>query len=119
MEVGEDGRLKRHARIRKNLAGSSERPRLCVFRSHAHIYTQIVDDVNGTTLAGASTLSPQLSGDVKGKSKTDASREVGKLIAQRAGEKGIKKVAFDRGGYRYHGRLKALAEGAREGGLEF
>jgi large subunit ribosomal protein L18 len=90
-----------------------------VFRSHKHIYSQLVDDVQGTTLLGASTQSPELRDTVKGKTKTEASREVGKLIASRAADKGIKQVAFDRGGYKYHGRLKALAEGAREGGLEF
>ena len=113
-----ESRLKRHRRIRKKLSGGPERPRLCVFRSHKHIYTQIIDDVRGETLAGASTQSPDLLDALKGKSKTEASREVGKLIAARAAEKGIKMVAFDRGGYLYHGRVKALADGAREAGLE-
>ena len=114
-----DSRLKRHRRIRKNLGGTSERPRLAVFRSHLHIYTQLVDDVSGQTIAGASSLSPDVREAVSGKSKTEMSREVGKLIAKRAAEKGIKQVRFDRGGYRYHGRIKAVADGAREGGLEF
>ncbi len=114
-----ESRLKRHRRIRKRLAGTAERPRLAVFRSHKHIYTQIIDDVRGVTLVGASTQSPELRDQLKGKSKTDASREVGKLIAARASEKNIKLVAFDRGGYHFHGRIKALAEGARKAGLEF
>jgi len=114
-----DSRVKRHARIRKHLAGTEQRPRLCVFRSHGHIYGQIVDDGHGRTLLGASTLSPELTEKVKGMKKMLASREVGKLIAERALAKGIKQVSFDRGGYLYHGRVKALAEGAREGGLEF
>ena len=114
-----ESRWVRHRRIRKRLAGSAARPRLCVFRSHAHIYAQIVDDDRGHALAGASTLSPELVAGLKGKKKQEASREVGKLIAARAQAKGIKQVCFDRGGYLYHGRVKALAEGAREGGLEF
>lgn len=114
-----EGRLKRHRRIRKNLSGSAERPRLCVFRSHANIYTQIVDDVKGATLVGASTLSPELQDLLKGKTKTQASWEVGKLIAARAAAIGIKQVNFDRGGYRYHGRVKVLADGARKAGLGF
>jgi large subunit ribosomal protein L18 len=117
--VRRDSRLRRHHRIRRRLSGSSDRPRLAVFRSHMHIYTQLIDDVSGVTLAGASTLSPELRDLLKGKSKTERSKEVGKLIAARAVQKGIKQVRFDRGGYRYHGRIKAVAEGAREGGLEF
>jgi large subunit ribosomal protein L18 len=84
-----------------------------------HIYTQLIDDISGVTLAGASTLSPELRESLKGKSKTERGKEVGKLIATRAALKGITKVRFDRGGYRYHGRIKAVAEGARAGGLEF
>ena len=114
-----EGRLKRHRRIRKKLLGTSERPRLAVYRSHAHIYTQLVDDVKGQCLFGAATTSPELKEALAGKSKTEASKEVGKLIAKRAADKGIKKVSFDRGGYLYHGRIKALAESAREAGLEF
>jgi len=117
--VRRDSRLRRHHRIRRRLSGSPDRPRLAVFRSHMHIYTQLIDDVSGATLAGASTLSPELRESLKGKSKTERSKEVGKLIAARAAQKGIKQVRFDRGGYRYHGRIKAVAEGAREGGLEF
>jgi len=114
-----EGRIKRHRRIRKRLAGSADRPRLCVRRSHLHIYSQIVDDDRRTTLAGAATTSPEVRVALKGMTKTEASRAAGKLIAARALAKGIKKVSFDRGGYLYHGRVKALAEGAREGGLEF
>jgi len=114
-----ESRGTRHRRIRKRLAGSAARPRLCVFRSHAHIYAQIFDDDRGFALVGASSRSPELVAGLKGKKKREASREVGKLIAARAQAKGIKQVCFDRGGYIYHGRIKALAEGAREGGLEF
>ncbi|MFH1143602.1 MAG: 50S ribosomal protein L18 [Candidatus Eisenbacteria bacterium] len=114
-----ESRVKRHARIRKLLSGTEVRPRLCVFRSHGHIYAQIVDDSCSRSLLGASTLSPELAGKLGGMKKIVASREVGKLIAARAIAKGIKLVSFDRGGYLYHGRVKALAEGAREGGLEF
>jgi large subunit ribosomal protein L18 len=114
-----ESRMKRHRRIRRHLSGSPDRPRLAVFRSHLHIYTQLIDDVTGVTLAGASTLSPELRDSLKGKSKSERGKEVGKLIAARAAQKGIKLVRFDRGGYRYHGRIKAVAEGAREGGLEF
>ncbi|MBP6875129.1 MAG: 50S ribosomal protein L18 [Candidatus Eisenbacteria bacterium] len=112
-------RVKRHERIRKYLSGTQGCPRLCVFRSHEHIYGQIVDDSAGHSLLGASTLSPELVEKVKGMKKLAASREVGKLLAQRALAKGIERISFDRGGYLYHGRVKALAEGAREGGLKF
>lgn len=106
-----------HRGIRKKLSGTAERPRLCVFRSNAGIYAQIVDDINGVTLVGASTQVK----DIKGASgtKSDKSRLVGQEIARRAAEKGISAVVFDRGGFKYHGRVKALAEGAREGGLIF
>ncbi len=114
-----ESRLRRHHRIRRRLTGTGERPRLVVFRSLQHVYTQLVDDVRGVTLAGASTLSPELRDTVKDMNKTEQSKSVGKLIAQRASEQGIKQVTFDRGGYRYHGRVKAVAEGAREAGLEF
>ena len=114
-----DSRLKRHRRIRKKLFGTADRPRLAVFRSHEHIYTQLVDDSAGICLTGAATTSPELREALKGKTKTEAGKEVGKLIAKRAAEKGIKTVSFDRGGYVYHGRIKALAESAREAGLEF
>jgi large subunit ribosomal protein L18 len=108
-------RLVRHQRIRQNVIGTTQRPRLNVFRSARHTYAQVVDDTIGVTLAAAGTL--ELPADTF--AKTDAAREVGKLIAERAKAKGIKQVVFDRGGYLYHGRVKALAEGAREEGLEF
>jgi len=112
-------RKRRHLRIRKRVKGTPERPRLSVFRSLRHIYAQIIDDTTGHTLASASTLDPELRDKVKGLRKTEASRLVGELVAQRALERGITRVVFDRGGYLYHGRVKALAEGAREAGLEF
>ena len=108
-------RLKRRKRIRGKIAGTAERPRLSVFRSNKSIYAQLIDDAAGTTLAAAST---QHLGEAKGEKSAQAT-EVGKLIARRAKEKGIDTVVFDRGGYLYHGRVKALADGAREGGLEF
>lgn len=104
-----------HARIRRKLAGSAERPRLNVYRSLNHIYAQIVDDSKGATLVSASTLAAK----VKTGGNVAAAREVGKLVAERAREKGIEAVVFDRGGYLYHGRIKALAEAAREAGLKF
>ena len=112
-------RLRRHKRVRKKIFGTPERPRLCVFRSLRHIYAQIIDDTVGRTLVAASTLSPELRGKLKTGGNIEAARYVGELIAKKALEKGIKKVVFDRGGYKYHGRVKALAEAARKGGLEF
>ncbi len=102
--------------IRK-LAGG--RPRLSVFRSHKHIYCQVIDDEQGRTLAAASSLDPELRAELEKGSDREAARRVGLLIAKRAREAGVEKVVFDRGGYRYHGRVRALAEGAREGGLSF
>lgn len=110
-------RHKRHQRVRKKVNGTSERPRLSVRRSSKHIYAQIIDDVKMITLASASTLDKEFSLD-KSDNK-EAAREVGKLIGKRATEKGIKDVVFDRSGYIYHGRIKELAEGAREAGLNF
>jgi large subunit ribosomal protein L18 len=104
-----------HSRIRRKLSGSSERPRLNVYRSLNHIYAQVIDDAKGETILSASTLSAKL----KTGGNVAAAKEVGKLVAERALEKGIKKVVFDRGGYLYHGRIKALADAAREAGLEF
>ncbi|MDR3735481.1 MAG: 50S ribosomal protein L18 [Acidobacteriaceae bacterium] len=104
-----------HTRIREKLSGTAERPRLNVYRSLNHLYTQLIDDAAGTTLASASTLA----GKIKAGGNVAAAKELGKLIAEKAAEKGIKKVVFDRGGYLYHGRIKALAESAREAGLEF
>jgi large subunit ribosomal protein L18 len=108
-----------HARIRRKIAGSEKRPRLCVFRSLAHIYAQIVDDLAGKTLVAASTLERDICGDSKKAGNIAAAKMVGKAIAERAKSKGIEAVVFDRGGYLYHGRIKALAEAAREGGLKF
>ena len=112
-------RIRRHLRVRKKVFGTPERPRLSVFRSLKHIYAQIIDDTRGITLAAASTLDPELRGQLDGLTKTEKARLVGRLIAQRALAKGIRKVVFDRGGYKYHGRVKALADAAREAGLEF
>jgi len=109
-------RIKRHARVRAKIAGTAERPRLNVFRSAKNIYAQIIDDVTGNTLVSASTLDAEIEGYGGNK---DAAKKVGELVARRATEKGIKNVVFDRGGYIFHGRVAALAEGAREGGLEF
>lgn len=113
------GRLRRHARVRRTVSGSSERPRLNVFRSLSHIYAQVIDDSRGHTLAAASTAEADVRGDVAGMKKAEAAKRVGLLIAERAKAAGVTAVVFDRGGYKYHGRVKALADGAREGGLEF
>ncbi len=112
-------RRKRHRRVRVKISGTSERPRLNVFRSSKHIYAQVIDDRAGNTLVAASSLDPQLRSDLTRGSNREAARKVGKLLAQRAVEKGIKDVVFDRGGYLYHGRVRELAEGAREAGLNF
>ena len=109
-------RLKRHKRVRARLSGTPETPRLNVFRSEANIYAQIIDDVHGVTLASASSLDKDIEGYG---GNVAAAKAVGQLVAQRAKAKGIETVVFDRGGYLYHGRVKALAEGAREGGLKF
>ena len=109
-------RKKRHVRVRAKVSGTPERPRLNVYRSNANIYAQIIDDVAGVTLVSASTLEKDFEGATGNK---EAARKVGQLIAERAKAKGIDTVVFDRGGYLYHGRVKALAEGAREGGLAF
>jgi large subunit ribosomal protein L18 len=111
-------RAKRHRRIRVKVSGSPERPRLNVFRSLQHIYAQVVDDTRGHTLAAASTLDPDLRASLSG-DKSARARAVGRAVAERAKERGISKVVFDRGGYLYHGRVKALADAAREAGLEF
>ena len=109
-------RIKRHQRVRKNISGTAERPRLSVYRSLNHIYAQIIDDTKGTTLVSASSLEKDFEGYG---GNIDGAKAVGNLVAKKALEKGIKAVVFDRGGYIYHGRVAALAEGAREGGLEF
>lgn len=112
----QEARLRRHLRIRKKVSGTAERPRLSVYRSEKNIYAQIIDDVAQVTLVAASTLDKEFNGTGSNK---ESAKEVGKLVAQRAIEKGIKSVVFDRGGYIYHGRIQELAEGAREAGLEF
>ena len=112
-------RQRRHHRVRLQIKVSSSRPRLCVFRSLNHIYAQIIDDVQGHTLASASSLDPEIISDANGKSKTGIAELVGTLLSKRASSTTIKDVAFDRGGYKYHGRVKALAEAARQGGLKF
>lgn len=112
-------RERRQARVRKKVRGSGERPRLCVFRSTTHIYAQVIDDVTGKTIAAVSTLSPALKESLKGLKKSEAAKAVGKAIAEAAKGCGCQKVVFDRNGFLYHGRVKALSEGAREGGLEF
>ncbi len=109
-------RLHRHKRVRGKVSGTPERPRLNVFRSETNIYAQIIDDTKGLTLAAASSLEKDFECDG---TKTDAARKVGEILAERAKAKGIETVVFDRGGYLYHGRVQALAEGAREGGLQF
>ena len=114
-----DRRLARHKRVRKDLHGTPERPRLCVFRSNKNISVQIIDDVNGVTLAAASTLDKELKGQIEYGGNKEAAKKVGEAIAKRALEKGIETVAFDRGGFLYHGRVKELADGAREAGLKF
>ncbi len=112
-------RYRRHSRIRAKMEGTTSRPRLCVFRSLNHIYAQVIDDSRGHTLTFASTLDPEIRGEVGGKAKTGRAELVGSLVAKRALDNGIKQVVFDRGGYKYHGRVKALAEAARQGGLKF
>ena len=109
-------RIKRHNRVRGKISGTAERPRLSVFRSENHIYAQIIDDVAGKTLVSASSVEKDFEGSGSNK---EGARKVGKLVAERAVKAGIEEVVFDRGGYIYHGRVKALAEGAREGGLKF
>ena len=109
-------RVKRHVRVRGKVSGTPERPRLNVFRSNANIYAQIIDDVNGVTLVAANTLEKAFEGAA---GNCEAAKKVGLVLAERAKAKGIEQVVFDRGGYLYHGRVAALAEGAREGGLQF
>ncbi len=112
-------RQRRHERVRKKVAGTSERPRLAIFRSLHHIYAQVIDDTQGQTLAAASTVEKDFRGEGKYGGNVDAAKTVGALVAQRALEKGVRKVVFDRGGFAYHGRVAALADAAREAGLEF
>ena len=111
-------RVRRHVRVRRKVRGTAERPRVCVFRSLRHIYAQVVDDYAGRTLAAVSSLDPALRGKVTGRNSAGAAA-VGEELAKKAAAAGITEVVFDRGGYRYHGRVQALAEGARKGGLKF
>jgi len=112
-------RVRRHVRVRKHVSGNAQRPRLNVFRSLAEIYAQVIDDESGQTLASASSIDHELQVKMSGLKKSEQARLVGLAVAERAKTKGITKVVFDRGGYQYIGRIKALADGAREGGLDF
>ena len=112
-------RVRRHRRVRAKVEGISSRPRLCVFRSLNHIYAQVIDDSQGHTLTSASTIDAEIKNEVAGKAKAARAGLVGSLVAKRALSKGINQVVFDRGGYKYHGRVKALAEAARQEGLKF
>ncbi|MBR6880695.1 MAG: 50S ribosomal protein L18 [Clostridiales bacterium] len=112
-------RKRKHLRVRKKIAGTAECPRLCVFRSNSHIYAQVIDDTKGVTLVSASSLDKDIRSSASNGSNKEAAAQVGKLVAERALEKEIKEVVFDRGGYLYHGRIAALAEAAREAGLSF
>ena len=112
-------RVIRHERVRKKISGTPERPRLCVFRSNAHIYAQVIDDTKGNTLCAASTVEKDIASQAAELDKKGQAKLVGKIVAERAIAAGIKEVVFDRGGYIYHGRVKALAEAAREAGLKF
>ena len=114
-----ESRVRRHRRVRKHIVGTSERPRLNIFRSDAEIYAQVIDDKAGNTLAAASSIDHELREKLSGKNKTEQARLVGQMVGERAKNKGISQVIFDRGGFRYIGRVKALADGARESGLDF
>lgn len=118
MKSSSQQRIKRHRRIRKKVTGTADRPRLAVFRSNKHLYAQIIDDVSGRTLASASTVDASLKSDSLANS-VEAAARVGSLVAQRAAELGLTRVVFDRGGFQFHGKVKALADGAREKGLQF
>lgn len=112
-------RLKRHLRVRKKISGTTQRPRLSVFRSSKHIYAQLIDDVQGVTIAAASTLDKEIAAQIGNGGNVESARKIGELIAARAKAKGHEEVVFDRGGYLYHGRVQALADAAREAGLKF
>ena len=112
-------RERRHARVRKHVFGTPERPRLNVFKSLSGIYAQVIDDMDGNTIISASTVDKELREQMKGLKKTEQAKAIGKAVAERAKSKGISAIVFDRGGFRYVGRIKALADGAREGGLQF
>lgn len=114
-----EARIRRHERVRKNITGTSDRPRLAIFRSTAEIYAQVIDDSEGKTLASASSVDRELRASAAKITKTEQAKLIGKFVAERAKSKGIDKVVFDRGGFRYMGRVKALADAAREAGLEF
>ena len=118
-ESSNERRLERHKRIRNNLSGTSEKPRFDVFRSSKHIYVQVIDDTHGVTLVSASSTEKEIKEAISGKTKTEAAKIIGQIAAERAKAKGIEMVVFDRGGYIYHGRVKAVADGAREAGLDF
>jgi len=117
--VSRKARIARHARVRAKISGSRERPRLAVFRSSQHIYAQVIDDDNGNTLVAASTLESEVNAELDDTNKTVRAAAVGQALAKKAVNNGIKNVVFDRGGYKYHGRVKALAEAARKSGLKF
>lgn len=119
LDIKKQARLKRKKRIRKKVVGTEIRPRLCVFRSAKHIYAQVVDDTKGQTLAAASTLEKAVKESSESQNKMSAATLVGKLLAERALGKGVKQIVFDRNGFRYHGRVKAVSDGARETGLKF
>ena len=119
IESRNDRRVKRHERVRKTVFGTPERPRLCVYRSNKNISCQIIDDVNGVTLAAATSLEKEVKAEIGYGGNKEAAKKVGEVVAKRALEKGIDTVCFDRGGYLYHGRVKELADGAREAGLKF
>lgn len=114
-----DSRKRRQRRVRARIHGTAERPRLNIYRSVSNIYAQVIDDDSGRTLVSASTIEQELAAQINDKNKVDAARLVGKIVAERAKEQGVNTVIFDRAGYKYHGRVAALAEGAREGGLDF
>ncbi len=114
-----EARIRRHTRVRINVKGNAERPRLSIYRSLAEIYAQVIDDQAGNTLASASTIDSELRSQMEGLKKSEQAKLVGKMLAERAKAKGVQMVVFDRGGNKYTGRVKALADGAREGGLEF
>ena len=118
-KTAQAARLRRHLRVRKRVYGTGEKPRLCVYRNLTHIYAQVIDDDRGHTIAAASDVDADARGEVKGKRKSDVAKVVGELIGKRAKEQGVSTVVFDRGGYQFHGRVKALATGAREAGLKF
>lgn len=119
IESRNDRRVKRHLRVRKNVFGTPERPRLCVYRSNKNISAQIIDDVNGKTLVAASSLDKEIKAELEYGGNKDAAKKVGEVLGKRAIEKGINEVCFDRGGFLYHGRVLELAEGARAAGLKF